>query len=740
MITAKPKPKPKPVQPGLKKVKSLKVKARIRDRSVMGVPMVTNPVFAAASAGVDPGIRTIQHLIVLNSSNFLLMVSAWAQYFLVIGGMTIVQDDQYRQCADIYYSIATDLINAMLGKISVFDDVPLIYRELFEALMPKNNPTSSGVSNSFVFDEASLNFPIVEVNGFHVGGSLDTEYATTGLNTIESPYQISNVANANQQTQKFFSLMIAKGHKRWDKKDTIYIKDTSAYALNQPADSSVVVDFVGSVGTVSHESPIRSLWLAGLGLTTTPASRFAKCVKPFFAGPQSFMGHRLSTKQTGKEGANDHIRVQRVDVTELEIQSIGLMAGCGTQVGFSPTVLNTAGQLAVINAGDDIMYSVYVDNVINTATLLESPATFGYIDPLGTYVSQPYGTQYFPRDNVESGTSRFWQLTVENLRRLKVTCTMEPDLGTVWLYNVFQRSNPGLNFSFWGTTIFPTTFDLYTLTDATVGAVCVMNSAGTSGFGDYSAFTVPSYEIVTSPFAKWSTVTSEREQKAQMLTNLLRFVLPSPVGLRNYQSRTATSTAVVKGSKTPNPSRNWQKIIDIEEKRLREGSRYGKPLKNAPPTTNTQPYALGIMVASGNRRPNAADMSAFYSVVIPITSFNPAGGLSSSVQTAIAPSLCRLGVFTFNFSQNILLNYFDSLYLVGTRNTHPAGASEAPNELLQIFHNREDAGLGGAFGSIVNGLFGLAKKEKVRNAGRYIATAGDAILNAIPKTRRFNNM
>jgi len=688
-----------------------------------GVNVVRNPIFVNGGPS-NPGVRTLEVKVPLNNGSLFRVINSWGQYFMVIANSSPISDDSQGDLQNAVQAIFQDLtLNAMIGGKSYFEDadIPQIYRDLFVALIPKSPAAYGGVNFKYSFDPTTIPTSFQLTDGVVWGKQQQNEYGATGLSILSAFTPATDLGSLVASTKRFFSMMLSIGHRKWMQKPTAFEQDTSAFAAFVPATVDTVVDFNNTSGTSQHEVPIRSTWLAGLQLTSLSKSRFSKFQRTIYAGPQSYMGHRLIGFFSGQDGALDQVRVQRVDVQEFMYQAEGILTGAATQYLLSP------GNAAMPTPPwvNTIPFDAYLNmlmNVLATAAMSESPVTLGLTDPFGVFVPLPFGSQFTARDNMDSGVVKWFMVAIENARRLKFTVTEEGRGQRVFLYNALSTSAATYDFyNSWAPNVFPVSYDVRSSTDTTTGQVMSINNYGLDATGDFAVFWSEMI-ILLQAYTRFSDVTAEREQSAQMLTNLLRIVAPSPVGMRNSLQRS-----------------NSKGALPLYAEKVFEGvvRRKGKTL--VAPTAAFAPLTLGINVAQASRRPANPAADKMFVLVVPISYGNP-DPTTPDLDAAMIPAFGRLGVYTFNKVQNILTTYYLQLASTGTQMTYRADADNTPNELLQTFKNRTDLGLGGAAGSVVEGLFGLAKKEKIRNIGKMLGPVVDGLVNMFPKTRKMNNM
>jgi len=337
-------------------------------------------------------------------------------------------------------------------------------------------------------------------------------------------------------------------------------------------------------------------------------------------------------------------------------------------------------------------------------------------------------------------------VVAECLRRYKVTCTDEGRGGRVFLYNAWSRSLNTYVFADFAPPALPATLNLQSFIDTTTNQVVAQNNTGGGVVGDFYAELVTLF-FTMQPYTRFSDVTAEREQSAQMLTNLLRFILPPPTsGFNKIGAAASGATVKRSNSKTKRPEvleRFFKAYDDREGSRIRAKKRNGigghtkiSPLLQEP-NFQPQPFLLGLQGAIGSRRPANVVANKFFSLPLPIT-YGNIDPSTPSLMSAILPCVTRLGVYTYSQVQDLLLSYYEKIFLTGSQTTYRAEADFASIELLQIFLNRTNAGLGGAAGSMVEKAFGLAKKDKVKKVGKFLGPIVDTIVNAFPRGRAAN--
>jgi len=470
------------------------------------------------------------------------------------------------------------------------------------------------------------------------------------------------------------------------------------------------------------------LWAAGLGLTTgnggPGTNRYPRHERSLYAGPQSFMGHRLVNRLTGINFSRDNVRIQRVDVTEIFVLLGGVLTGVNQQQSLSAET--PAGPIVVGFPGD--LAYLLTAACVATSGFRESPVTLGYFDPQGAYSPLTWGSQFLPRSSSDSDITKFPEIVVETLRRLKIIVAAEGSNGIVATYPVWSMSDPTQFFSpdsVYVTPVIPN-FNLANFTDTASSAAIAINNTGLDLIGSFYNDWQAGVSLFQG-FVKFSSATSEREQSSQMLTNLVRFVVP-PV--TSFISIGRSSS----GGKHSNASRAIEYALERRAKQMVAvvpvvKGQYRRPRlimvkpETAKAASTTVPY---MQAAQGSHKPANPVANKFYVTVIPISYVNP-NPSTPSLNAALLPALMRQGIYSFFQSQDILVNYVEQIFLTGLQTTRRADGDTVPNELLAFFHNRTNAGLGGALGSTVATAFGMAKNQSVKDFGVKVGDLADAL-------------
>jgi hypothetical protein len=710
------------------------------------VPVI-NPRFAQNDI-VNAQVRILEINCELNPANLMRVVNSWVQYYITLVGSTLISDVSQSDFSSLAQALYTDLVtNAMTGTKSAFEDqaMPQIYRDLYEALTPKSPPPRGQVQLKYVWDPATLTTPYATTDLFQIGAQTETEYLTTGLSVLGPFSPAASIGDCNAIAIKAFNAMISRGHRQWKGGPTPFLHDTSAFAVFFPISSSnVIVDFANCGGVSYHEVPIRSTWLAGLQLVLPDNTRWPLFERSLFAGPQSYMGHRLVNFFVGQEDALSQVKIQRVPLNDVVYQVFGVIGGAEqfalASSGNSTTQINASTLVA-----DETAYYLYIMAAVATMALDESPVTLGYQDPYATYNPLPWGSQFIPRDPGDTGIFKLPQLTVENLRKLFATVTDNGRQGVTYLYNVWGIATPYIETFGNVPNGFPTTFDVTTSSDTATNEFMCYNNSGLD-FMETQYFNFADLWFAMQPFTKFYDVTAERETGTQMLTNLLRMVAPPMSASRFAQSETRGEKRLTRMRDALYPEKETRKnrpkfkVPEINVGLSRSKSIERKSGKSTPTTSQFQQIPTFVFqVAVGNRRPMSPIAGKFFNCVLPIAYVN-ADPTDSSLTGALTSSIVRLDVYAFQQTSNILGTYISNVIAQGAQATNRAESGDTQIELLQIFKNRADAGMGGALGSLSKLLFGFAKKEKWRKIGDIVGDTLDTVANSIPKLAKYNKM
>jgi len=589
---------------------------------------------------------------------------------------------------------------------------------------------SPTVQTRYSWNQQTVPGSFVETDYVHWGPQTQTEYFATGQGIV-GPFA-GNSANFTV-VKKLFNAMLAKGHKKWDGKPTAYATDTTAFAMYEPDNnSSSPSDFANGAGMIQHEQPIRSIWTGALQLCGVSNDRFPRFFKAVYAGPQTYMGHRLLNILKGQEGAMEQCTIQRVDYTEFQYQVQGIINGLFTNTSASSG--DSIDPLAFFfDSIENTAWTLYLMNCIASAALMESPATLGYLDPYSTYFPLPFGTQFIPRDPSGTSVNKMFILVIENLRRLKVVATQLGRVGDMYFYNAFSAS-PQLfsTFPIPGVSAWPASYVITSSTDSVSGVIVSLNSSGTDAIATNFTALID-FMAVAAACTKISDQTAEREMGNQQLTNLLRFIAPTPAARLLAQPIDVLKRS---NSKKEGVRLSGHQLRIFQSMKPRK---HFKPMfLEEDPITSAFPIVIGTQGAVGSRRPLNVVANKFFSCVLPITyvQLAPVGG---TLMNAIAPAVTKLSVYAFSPVDSVLSSYYNNINNQGMQTTYRAESSTTPIELLQLFQNRADAGLGGAAGDLTRMLFGFAKKDKWKKIGDKLAPVVDGIANAFPKTRKLNN-
>jgi len=347
------------------------------------------------------------------------------------------------------------------------------------------------------------------------------------------------------------------------------------------------------------------------------------------------MGHRLLSKQNGVRGFHDHVVLQRVAVDEIQLQAVGVVNGVISQFGNSTAGTGLASP--PFQSGDIVGFEALVSLVVSAAGLAESPVTLGALDSVGEYIPLPWGVQYRPLDNSNTASNRFFELPVENLRRLKAVC-LPLASGMYFVYNSFSRvREAGYTVPFpssWTKTVFPLSFQVDVCSDNLTGEVVQLTPLvgfGLNTFPNYLS-SIQDQEVLSASFVKWLITTAERDSSIQsMLTQFLRLVRPNLCGEKGE----AFGQQVGVGFQVP-----WTPVVDI-----------------------------------------------LLSCVLPLAYVENTGNKVAS-QVAAA---CTFHNLRFWVPSTVITPYYKQLESVGRRAPHSRGGNTTSNELQSFFREKMDA-------------------------------------------------
>jgi len=657
------------------------------------------------------GARAPVREVTLDNTAFFRVINSIAQAAQSCTGSNLSNDEAGSDITNFVQQIFLDLKNAMAGRVSVFNDCPLFYRELYESLMP--TVVGGHWQTEYRFDPNSFPPSFVTTDNVQWGVINSSGTALNGLLPITSFAPSSNadilLSSANQIWHRFY----AYNHKKWTLGDrpTPFMTDPSAFCFFK---SDMVVDFVASSGVASLEVPIRTTWLAGLALAVPQDNRVANFTVPIYAGPQSYMGYRILSFNTGTAGAKNQVRIQRLDIAELMVQAWGVIKG--SNYAYSET--NALGNVVVppFPATEYYdLFEIFCRTVVAISAFNESAMTLGYQDPYNTFQALPWGNQFLMPNTSLTSTYNMFELFVENLRRLKMVGQKYFGVPT-YIVNVFVSSNIDTPYYQFTGRATPTTFSWLTMTNTGTTFYNYNDYGGSSAPNSYSTFVDRWLNLQQAGqlYTKYSNTTPMAETAAdgartpvQQVTWFLRCIYP------------AVSTLSMKSDVQP----EWKrKFVNAISERWVAGSERRKPMPNFSMATN-----IGASAAIIYRRPYTGAQAAYLSLVLPTSYSDPN---SATIAQSISLPVSRLMGTSFFLANNGTNIYFDLINQVGLTYAHAITNSVTPTELMQVMKNNNDLGLGGAVGDIFGWIARRIGKKHPKAAKILggVGTGADALL------------
>jgi hypothetical protein len=632
-------------------------------------------------------------------------MNAIGQSAQIILGSNLTNDDSAQDLQNFVQVLAMDLLTrGMQGGISYFEEAPMWYRELFEAFFPTT--VKGNWQAQYRFDVTTLPNGYNPTDGVQWGNISAPTANLNGLLAVGAFAPSTDITTLVNSANTIFQKFYAVGHKKWTRgyPDTVFKNDPSVYCFPR---YDAVLDFQSGSGTTGLEVPIRTTWLAGLqlvSLTAPTGNRASNFNIPFYAPPQSYMGYRISSFHTGKQGAKNQVRLQRVDLADIMVFVWGVLSGITQQSSAS-----TINPITVpgLNGPYD-MLEVYIRLVCAIAFFNESPVTIGCQDVYGTYTPLPWGNQFLMPAADTTGAYTVFRLVAENLRRLKYVGQKHYGVPT-YLFTVPMSSQADVPYKIWTQTAFPTAFNWQSMSYA--GTYYNYNESGISTTGSFGLF-VSNYLGTYIP--AWSNYTKFAITSAQ--TEVGANGEKTPVQQLSWFARCIPPLTTSRRSKTvQNNNNDWEDV----------GS--------TPPSAKlVQTPFLGANAGTMCRRPYRAQQAPWLLFVLPSAYFDNG---QASVNNGLSLPMNRgMGILVMPANTGTT-PYYQKLLTTATSQTYTLGAAtSAINELTKVLDNNDDHGLGGALGSLVN-LIGQKVAKKHPKLGSFIEGAAPALDDVIGMTR-----
>jgi len=477
-----------------------------------------------------------------------------------------------------------------------------------------------------------------------------------------------------------------------NKTQTAYINDVSVFAYFVV---DTTPDFVGSSGVSHLEVPITSTWLSGLCLANGDTSPVSNFQRPFYACPQSYIGYRIQSYYTGRAGAYNQVRVQKIDIAEIMLELWGVMKGVNDVFGQNPV----GTQPAPFDPTDPNNYydllEILFREAVAIAAFNESPVTVGYQDPYVNYTCLPWGMQFLMPDSGFSNYLNFPQIVVENLRRLKFVGEFYMGVPT-YIFNVFMSSTVDLNYKIWNVArATPPAFSWLTMSNG--GTYYNYNIYASGGAATTIGGFVDQWNSVCVRLGQgYSTFCPSTAQTEKSLLRAPKNFQKNPVAQLTWFVRGVVNSVGVQ----TNVAKWKQDLLVSWESQLIVGSRHVKPLTKQADGKFPNMFTLGG--ASPGiifRRPYHDDQSGFLGMVLPLAYVDPN---VTAANSSLAVIMSRQMGTTYQNSNTGTAVYYVKLFTTGSQQAHAINANVANNELAQLFTNNSNMGLGGALGEFAS--------------------------------------
>jgi len=688
--------------------KKVKAKgAKITEKQSLPTGTVSGSHYANASkvntygSEITPSKNFSSRTLPVNGDNLVRVINSILQAH--IAGMNQIQlaDDNKNLVALAACAMYNDLLGATIGSKSRFTEVPMFYKDIFDAISPKD---VTGAKYSGKAGTAPTMY--YEVDGFHVGQLDPGGYQGSGLATVQYPFIVP--VDGDEWTAaatSMFSSFGAAGHRMCN------ITTFSSYYLTDPSAfcslTVKVADAQNTMTLASLEVPIQSIWTAAMGIfsITDPGNnRIPNYTAPLYGYGPSYVGDRIVQFKTGPAGRMDQIRLTRVDAWDLSIISNGAI-----QAAYDVWVQDNAGNL-VGNPWTDVtiatnsLWVIYTQMLMQGYFLPYSPVTHSIRDPFGIYFPMPWAMQFLPND---LGTLAGWSypmIVVENLRMLRPYTRKVRGVVTSFYPVPSYSRNGAVEYQVrpwekiggandpWSAT--------YNYDQTTDGGIIVSltplgDTADPQSIGGYAASFNSAMPGLQRNLDFDTFSIASNMMKKTTLAHMTRVIYPPLNGVLGKGKRVDS-------------------VINARLDKLRtslvEGNkaRLPKPGMATQAATANNTLPLAIMCD----RPILASYSILFQLCIPIAI--AIYDTDSTLDEMIAQQFDRLACSAVVPVQTVGTFYKDNLFFTGKKAAVTQYGDFAKNELMQSLANDAEMGLGGAIGS---GIGWILTKAFGKNAG-----------------------
>lgn len=406
-----------------------------KKRNQVTKPKTTGPITGTQNVRGSARVRVSEHAVHPNLVSLQRVCNALVQFAVKVSAFQpdAATGNILATPKELYYGLYDDLLRAMRPVVSEYlntKNVPLFYREIFEALTPGVLivPTQASHGYKWVMvpeeepDMAHVTYDSTLLNLDDWGG-IDTN----GFNTLDPATPVPTHAQSKDAVEHFFNICVSAGCPRWLGGPTVYNNDTSVFAFGEPSSfSSVQADLTttNQAQMMHHEGKVAFDWVACLQMVKSDvvliADRFPRHNFIVSSGPGAIIGHRLNMGYTGYEGIKDRLHFSRVDMTKFEAMMVSLIngsilaQGASSEQSFGTTPFN--GQY------DFNAFRAYLHTIFCTHFLDVSPVIHDV--NLVSGIPIKWGQRFLPRTKREVAREKLPQLMMENIRMLKA-CALE---------------------------------------------------------------------------------------------------------------------------------------------------------------------------------------------------------------------------------------------------------------------------------------------------------------------------
>jgi len=632
----------------------------------------------------------------VNSDNLVRVINTIVQAHIAGMNQIQLQDANANLVALAASAMYADLLGATYGEKSRFTEATEFYKDIFDAISPKD---ITGIKYSGRAGGVPLAY--YEVDDFKIGEINPGAYGDTGLGIVTSPFVVGPDGSAwTAAAVAMFSNFGAAGHKM------VTMSTYNSYYMNDPSAfcsiTTKVADAQNTMLLASLEVPITAVWAASMGIfsSSDPAiNRVPNYTVTLYGPGHSYVGSRITQFKVGPAGRMDQIRLTRVDVYDLLAMSFGTITGA-TEVWEAD---NETGTNPWLNPdfSNNSLWIIYTQLLASGYFLPYSPVTHSIRDPFAVFYPVPWGMQFLPND---PGTLAGWlypMVIVENLRMLRpytrkirgvVTSVYPVPSYSTKGWEGYQvrgwtdSTSPDNPFS--NTYNFDRSFDRETFVSLTPLGI---NTTLASVFGYIEAFNFAATDLQRNLEFNTCAVSSNMTKKTT-LTHMTRVVY-APLG-----------------AALPGKKRVEEVKVDRFRQNLVEGNKFRAPMPKLASTTVKSDVALPLAIMCD--RPILSSYAIFYQLCIPLAMAVFENG--STLEESISQQFDRLACRAYVPTNSVGNPYKDAIYIAGRKAASAVYVDSAKNELMQVFSNDAEMGLGGAIGS---GVGWFLTKVFGKNAG-----------------------